>query len=384
MNQLLVQLRQKFFELVAAEVESRPVQFIVLTHILEDRPELLSAISSLGKIALVIGIPYSIHTKTKDALETEFTIATPTLEQLYDKNFLIDLISTYAQNDTPVIILEIGGYFSKILPELHGMLGSKLLGIIEDTEAGHREYAKIKDDLPCPVISVARSELKETEDFLVGASCLYSTEKLLRGCGLPIEGKRALVLGFGKIGRGMAHSLLRHHCPVSVYDISPIRRISALSEGFHTPSRENAFAEAEIIYGTTAAFSIKGEDFNLIKPGALLVSCSSKDIEFDLVYLDAHFEVKQITDGLLYYKNDITEFYLAAEGKPINFLDGAVIGPILALVQAEIILAIKQLYSLESQKGLFETNDETRTSLADKWLQVFCDDKSGRYNLTMG
>ncbi len=381
MNQLLANLRKTYFDNVASTVNCNDVQFVILTHILDDRPELLSAIGKLGDISLLIGIPYSINQATAENLKKEYKIAMPTLEQLYYCDYLVDLILTEIKPNKPLIILEIGGYFSKVLPQLHEKLGVNFLGVIEDTEAGHREYAKNSNKLPCPVISVARSELKETEDFLVGASCLFSTEKLLRTCGAPIEGKRALVLGFGKIGRGMAHSLLRHHCPVSVYDTNPIKRISALSEGFQTPSKENALREAEIIYGTTANFSIQESDFNLIKPGALLVSCSSKDIEFDLKYLEKNFKRTHLIEGLDFYQSEVTEFYLAANGKPINFLDGAVIGPILALVQAEIILAIKQVYQLEGKKGLFETSEEIRRQLAEKWLEVFCDNKSGRYNL---
>ncbi len=51
--------------------------------------------------------------------------------------------------------------------------------------------------------------LKETEDFLVGSSCLFSTGRLLREAGFLIDGKQALILGFGKVGRGLAHALLR-------------------------------------------------------------------------------------------------------------------------------------------------------------------------------
>lgn len=280
-----------------------------------------------------------------------------------------------------MILLEIGGYFSPILKKLQKKLNGNLIGAIEDTETGHRLYEKLGVERACPVISVARSSLKDTEDFLVGTSCLFSTEKLLRQNGLPLEGKRSLVLGFGKVGRGVAHALMRNYCPVSVYDIDPIRRINAISEGFQAQDKESAFKYAEIIYGTTGNFSISSSDFKLLRNGTLLVSCSSKDIEFDLEALQQNYKKQNICDGLDVYKKEDQYFYLAANGRPINFRDGAVIGPILALVQAEIIFAIKQLLEKNLQNEIYETDMACKKVLAEKWLQHFCDGRTGRYRL---
>lgn len=381
MQALLTSLRKKYFNAVAKFVPKINVQFIMLTHVLEDRPELLSAINDIAPISLLIAVPYSIHQPTLTQLQQKYKVATPELKQLYDKDYLVALITHNIDDKLPTIILEIGGYFAPALQTLQQALPSKLLGVVEDTEAGHRAYERIAQDLPCPVISVARSALKETEDALVGPSCLYSTEKIFRGSGFPIDGKRSLTLGFGKVGRGLAHALQKRYCPVSIYDINPIRRINALSEGFQIPDRKAALKNAEIIYGATGTCSVKGEDFRLIKNGALLVSCSSKDIEFDLPYLTQHYNKQAIFDNLVSYTNEQQVLYLAAQGRPINFVDGAVIGPVLALVQSEIILAIKQLVTLHGESGLFETDKAIKDRLAQVWLKYFCDGTTGHYTL---
>ncbi|CAN5284507.1 adenosylhomocysteinase [soil metagenome] len=379
MRDHLTSLRECYFKDIANQVSSCDAQFIVLTHLLPDRPEFFLALEEIAPISMIIAIPYSIHQPTCYALQNKYNILTPSLDNLRNKHYLLEILKKNIQSSKPVIIIEIGGYFASVICEANKILPSNLLGVIEDTEAGLLQYLKYEDQLPCPIISVARSSLKETEDFLVGASCLYSTEKLLRATGFPIGGKYSLVLGYGKVGRGVAYALHRHHCPVLVYDTDPIQRIKALSEGFKIPSKSQAFYQAEIIYGATGNNSIVGDDFTKIRNGALLVSCSSKDQEFDLNHLNSLYHKKAIIDGIDQYQNDDHMLYLAASGQPVNFIDGAVIGPMLALVQAEMIMAIKDLFSLQGRKGLFETNKETKSILAEKWMDYFCDSTTGRY-----
>ncbi len=56
-----------------------------------------------------------------------------------------------------------------------------------------------------------------------------------------------------------------------------------------------------------------------------------------------------------------------------------IIGPVLALVQAEIIFSIKTLMDLEGKPGLYEVGSEDRRMLADLWLNHFLDPVSGSY-----
>lgn len=63
--------------------------------------------------------------------------------------------------------MEIGGYFAPVLQDLRTEFAQDFLGVVEDTEIGHRRYQEAQP-LPCPVVSVARSTLKAAEDSLVG------------------------------------------------------------------------------------------------------------------------------------------------------------------------------------------------------------------------
>lgn len=119
--------------------------------------------------------------------------------------------------------------------------------MVEDTENGHRRYAEL-DKLPCPVISVSRSPLKEPEDFLVGQSVAFSTEALMRSRGDILHGRTALVIGFGKLGSSIARLLHVKGVQVTVYDIDPVRRTQALCMHETGPTDRAAIAATWLDY----------------------------------------------------------------------------------------------------------------------------------------
>ena len=379
----LTKLRYDYFNKIAKSIASQDAQFIIVTHILFDRPEFLQAIKSIANISLIVAIPYSLNQQAYQNLNSIYPIITPTLEELSNPEYLLKNTVPKLDLAKPVIILEIGGYYAQVIKRLVKEFNVNLLGVVEDTEIGHREYEKLDHkNFPCPVISVARSSLKRAEDFLIGQACLFSTEKLVRQTGFLIDGKSVLVTGFGKIGRGAAHALARRRCHVSVYDIDPAKRIEAISEGFLIPDKKETLKKADMIFGTTGKQSINAEDFKYIKNGALLVSCSSKNVEFDLTYLKANYTATPVFEHYVKYENENNFVYLLADGRPINFLDGSALGPVLALVQSEIIFAINEVITLnnEGKRGLFELSHKGRTILADEWIKHFCNPITGHYS----
>src|SRR5947209_4026156 len=251
MLDLLDVYRERFFNAIAQNTGKIDCSVILVTHILPDRRTLFSAIEEVAKIDRVLAIPYSIDKPTLERLQRNYQILTPTLSDLRSASFLVDVVRSIP-GDQPLIIVEIGGYFASAVVQLKRLLGARLVGVIEDTEAGHRKYELQGDNAPCPVLSVARSSLKLGEDLLVGTSCVFSCEKILRSAGFVFEPRRPLVLGFGKVGTGLAYSLQRRGCAPVVFDSDPIRRVIALSSGFRVPKIEAALAQCDVIFGATA------------------------------------------------------------------------------------------------------------------------------------
>jgi adenosylhomocysteinase len=79
------------------------------------------------------------------------------------------------------------------------------------------------------VFSVARSPLKDPEDYLVGQSITFSAEALIRSRGDILHGRRAAVIGYGKLGRSIAAMLHAKHVGVTVYDSDPLSLLAGVS-----------------------------------------------------------------------------------------------------------------------------------------------------------
>ncbi|MGR3365457.1 MAG: adenosylhomocysteinase, partial [Maritimibacter harenae] len=123
-----------------------------------------------------------------EAGETDL-IETPTSEE---EEYLFKQIKKRLQ-DSP-------GWFTK--------QRDMIKGVSEETTTGvHRLYELMKKDLlPFPAINVNDSVTKSKFDNLYG--CRHSlVDALMRGTDVMLAGKRALVCGFGDVGKGSVQSL---------------------------------------------------------------------------------------------------------------------------------------------------------------------------------
>ncbi|BCW90635.1 S-inosyl-L-homocysteine hydrolase [Alphaproteobacteria bacterium SO-S41] len=376
---LISPARRAFFADVAGWVGRQADASIVITHLLPQRGEFLDALNQVAPIAAVIPIPYSVHAETLELIRKSYPVAQPTLETMLDPQAMTDLIEPYLGKGRTALI-EIGGYFAPALPLLKAKYGDRILGCLEDTEAGHRRYDAAAP-LLYPCVSVARSKLKQAEDTLVGPSCVFSAERLLKGQGLYLHARRALVLGYGKVGRGAARALDGRDAPASVYDTNPVQRALAMSEGFPIPEREHALANADIVFGCTGTTSVGAAELAHLKSGAILVSCSSKRVEFDVVTLDRDYAKTNIAPHVDAYTKGDQTLYLLGNGAPLNFLDGGIGGPALSLVQAEIMAAVKTLATATPGGGVIEVDAPSKQHLAALWCRAFSDPVTGAYRM---
>ncbi len=379
MSEILAQQRTRFFARITDGLIQSDVHLLLITHCLSDRPEFIDGLSRLVVSVRIVAIPYSIHEPTMNSLRDRFAVSTPTLDDLHNPDFLLKLLEEFPDNAS-IIIVEIGGYFASLMSNIPVVLQGRIKGVVEDTEAGHRRYLAVNKALKCGVISVARSPLKEPEDSLVGASCIFSVERIMRDLGTIFDAKSCTVLGYGKIGRSLAKHVRDRGLPVAVYDTNPVSRICAISDGFFVPDRDSSISRADIIFGATGNLSLSGSDVNLMRDGTFLVSCSSKTQEFDLTSLRAMSKKSTSSVDLERLDYDSKRLYITYAGQPINFRDGAVIGPVLYLIQAEIISAVSMIINQIIQCGIHSVPDSVRENLAYAWLAEFVNAERGSYN----
>ncbi|MFG2650979.1 adenosylhomocysteinase [Streptomyces sp. NPDC048436] len=347
----------------------RPSSFLI-THLLPERPSFVQAVGTSSTLRAVLPKPKSIDPAALRAVE-KATPCDPLTRELFED---ADTAVEYIESRTPgeaVVLLDVGGYFAPSLDALCNRFSGRILGVVEDTENGHKRYAD-RDKLPCPVVSVARSPLKDPEDFLVGQSVVFSAEALMRSRGDILHGRPALVIGFGKLGSSIARLLHAKGVQVTVHDVDPVRQTQALSQGFTVArDRDAALHGAGLVLCATGAVSLRGEDFSSLRNGAYVATVTSSEDELDLAALPRVYQRAPQGDHVTRYSTTGHYFYLLNGGNAVNFLHGASVGPFIFLVQAEILAGIRMLTCGDLGPGMHEVGADDRATIAATWLSYF-------------
>jgi adenosylhomocysteinase len=364
------EVADSYFGRVAEPLPKDPaVRSVVVTHLLADRQPFLDGVSRVSPIALLLPKPKSLDPGAKARLDPKIRVEELRRSALHEEGFAAKLIADCGGG--PFVVLDVGGYFAPLLYELHGTFGNEFVGVVEDTENGLQKYEAL-GDWPVPVVSVARSPLKNAEDYLVGQSIVFSVEAILRERSAIFQGRRATVIGYGKVGRSIASLLFSRGVSTRVYDVDPIRMTEAMSHGFEVPATlEDALDLADLVLCATGNLSLTGDDFRLIRRGAYIATVTSSDDELDLHALRASYHEEPLSNHFTRFSSQDHYFYLLNKGNAVNFLHGAAVGPFINLVQGEIIVAVREICGARFGPGLGELGQGDRRSIAKVWLDHY-------------
>jgi len=349
---------------------------LVVMHANVEFNNFLTALGSVTRIAGVIPKASSKKFANLNALQQCYPVFNIDRNSiLASPSEFIEKIDCLTKNERFAII-DMGGYFSHIALDLVKKFDKQIVGIVEDTENGHQRYESlIGQNESCadlaPLISVARSPLKEPEDSLVGQAIVFSAEAIMRSHGLILLGKHVGVIGFGKIGRSIAFSLLSRGSRVDIFDSNPILLALALSLGFHTSSRSKFLRSVDVLFCATGNKSLSITDEVYFKDGLHIFCATSSDDELsdclrrriDGTSLStSHHTCKIFMGGKC--------IYIHNEGNSINFVHGAVVDSFIELVQGEIIYSIGSLQDAP-RNAISYLPDLDKKFIADKWISHY-------------
>jgi adenosylhomocysteinase len=106
------------------------------------------------------------------------------------------------------------------------------------------------NELLFPAINVNDSVTKSKFDNLYG--CKHSLpDGLCRATDVMIAGKRAVICGFGDVGKGCAQAMKAAGAIVYVTEVDPICALQAAMEGFSVVRLETVVGFADIFITTT-------------------------------------------------------------------------------------------------------------------------------------
>ncbi len=196
-------------------------------------------------------------------------------------------------------------------------------GVSEETTTGvHRLYQmKEKGALLVPAINVNDSVTKSKFDNLYG--CRESlADGIKRATDVMIAGKVVVVLGYGDVGKGCAHSMRSYGARVIVTEIDPICALQAAMEGFQVTNLEDALSEGNIYVTTTGNKDvITADHLSRMKDQTIVCNIGHFDNEIQVEQLTnwpgiQRINIKPQVDKYLY--PDGKAIYLLAEGRLVN------------------------------------------------------------------
>ncbi len=168
-------------------------------------------------------------------------------------------------------------------------MASKIRGVSEETTTGvHRLQERVEaGTLLFPAINVNDSVTKSKFDNVYG--CRHSlVDAIMRATDVLIAGKKALVCGFGDVGKGSVQSLQGQSARVAITEVDPICALQACMLGLDVVSLDDVAADFDIFCTTTGNKSIiRLEHMKKMKHNAIVCNIGHFDNEIDMADLEA-------------------------------------------------------------------------------------------------
>jgi adenosylhomocysteinase len=235
------------------------------------------------------------------------------------------------------MILDDGGDLTGYIHETYPEMLTSIHGVTEETTTGvHRLIEMLeKGLLKIPAVNVNDAVTKAKNDNKYG--CRHSlNDAIKRGTDHLMAGKKALVIGYGDVGKGSAASLRQEGMIVKVSEIDPICAMQACMDGFElvspyvngindgTPNSINKdlLAKTDLLVTTTGNKNVC--DANMlksIKSGAVVCNIGHFDNEIDTAFMRREWRWDEVKPQVhqVYRSNDKHDFLiLLSEGRLVN------------------------------------------------------------------
>jgi len=173
-------------------------------------------------------------------------------------------------------------------------MAAKCKGVSEETTTGVMRLKEMaaKGELLFPAINVNDCVTKSKFDNVYG--CRHSLpDSILRATDVMIGGKRALVCGFGDVGKGCAVALRGCGARVFVTEVDPICALQACMEGFQVTKLDTVVGQIDIFCSATGNFKIITlEHMKKMKNNAIVGNIGHFDNEIDMDALEKSEGIK--------------------------------------------------------------------------------------------
>ena len=259
------------------------------------------------------------------------------------------------------MILDDGGDLTAMLHDKYPAMLDRIHGITEETTTGvHRLYEMLANgELKVPAINVNDSVTKSKNDNKYG--CRHSlNDAIKRGLDHLLAGKRALVIGYGDVGKGSAQSLRQESMIVRISEVDPICAMQACMDGFEVVSPfvdgvndgldtsidKSVLGNIDLLVTTTGNVNVcNAAMLRAMKSGAVVCNIGHFDNEIDTAYMRANWEWEEVKPQVhKVYRDRASNDHLLllsegrlvnlgnATGHPSRIMDGSFANQVLAQI----------------------------------------------------
>ncbi|KZY38003.1 adenosylhomocysteinase, partial [Oleiphilus sp. HI0043] len=235
------------------------------------------------------------------------------------------------------MILDDGGDLTEMVHNKYPALLNDIHGISEETTTGvHRLLEMMtKGELKVPAINVNDAVTKSKNDNKYG--CRHSlNDAIKRGTDHLLSGKKALVIGYGDVGKGSAASLRQEGMIVKVTEVDPICAMQACMDGFEVVSpyldgvntgsvegiNKLLMETTDLIVTTTGNVNVcDASMLKTLKNGAIVCNIGHFDNEIDTAYMRENWEwdeIKPQVHKVYRDKGADDHLILLSEGRLVN------------------------------------------------------------------
>ena len=236
------------------------------------------------------------------------------------------------------MILDDGGDLTAMVHHKFPEMLESIHGISEETTTGvHRLHEMVeKGELKVPAINVNDSVTKSKNDNKYG--CRHSlNDAIKRGTDMLLSGRKALVIGYGDVGKGSAMSLRQEGMVTRITEIDPICAMQACMDGYEIVSpyvngqnnnddasiNKTLLQDTDLIVTTTGNVNVCDKHIlNNLKSGSIVCNIGHFDNEIDTVYMRDKWtweEIKPQVHKIYRDSKDPSNYLiLLSEGRLVN------------------------------------------------------------------
>ncbi|NJL52233.1 MAG: adenosylhomocysteinase [Hydrococcus sp. SU_1_0] len=257
------------------------------------------------------------------------------------------------------MILDDGGDLTGHIHEKYPQMLETIHGVTEETTTGvHRLWEMLENgELKIPAVNVNDAVTKTKNDNKYG--CRHSlNDAIKRGLDHLMAGKKALVIGYGDVGKGSVASLQQEGMIVKVAEVDPICAMQACMDGFEVVSpfingvndgtvnsiNKDLLGTLDMVVTATGNFNVC--DANILsnlKKGAVVCNIGHFDNEIDTAFMRKQWRWEEVKPQVhqVYRSDDPQDFLLLlsegrlvnlgnATGHPSRIMDGSFANQVLA------------------------------------------------------